>query len=108
MERREFDVVGVCEHGVVTGYVVRHELDGGVIGRHRRAFASSGVLPDSEPLLSAFAALRERRHFFITVFGHAGGIVRRPAEGSGAILAVRLGVSAGDADAARCKGTVSG
>lgn len=77
MEHREFDVVGVREHGVVTGYVARHKLNGGVIGKHRRTFASDDVLPDSEPLLSAFAALRERRHVFITVLGHAGGIVTR-------------------------------
>jgi len=77
MERREFDVVGVREHGVVTGYALCSQLDGEFIGRHHRAFAAGDVLPDSEPLLSAFAALRERRHVFITVLGHVGGIVTR-------------------------------
>ena len=77
MEQREFDVVGVREHGVVTGYAVRSELDGGAVGGHRRAFGSGDVLPDSEPLLSAFAALRDHRHVFITVLGHVGGIVTR-------------------------------
>lgn len=77
MEAREFDVVGVREHGVVTGFLVRDDLEGPTAGEHRRPFSPGLVLPDGEPLLSAFAALRERRHVFITVLGHVGGIVTR-------------------------------
>lgn len=77
MEQREFDVVGVREHGVVTGYAVRAELIGSSIGVHRRVFGPGEAVSDSEPLLAAFAALRERRHVFITVLGHVGGIVTR-------------------------------
>lgn len=77
METREFDVVGVREHGVVTGFLVRDDLEGPTAGEHRRPFSPDLVLPDGEPLLSAFAALRERRHVFITVLGHVGGIVTR-------------------------------
>lgn len=77
MEQREFDVVGVREHGVVTGLALRSELTGGRVGDHRRAFASEDVLPDTDALHSAFAALRDRRHFFVTVLGHVGGIVTR-------------------------------
>ena len=77
MEQQEFDVVGVRERGVVTGYATRSDLEGGAVGRYRRTFAANDILPDSEPLLRAFAALREHRHVFITVFGHVGGIVTR-------------------------------
>jgi hypothetical protein len=77
MERREFDVVGLREHGVVVGYVGRDELKDGPAGNYLRSFAADTVLPDSEPLLSAFAALRERRHVFINVLGQVGGIVTR-------------------------------
>jgi hypothetical protein len=77
MERREFDVVGIREHGLVTGFALRPDLAGGSAGEHRRPFGSGDVLPDSEALQSAFAALRERRHVFITVLGHVGGIVTR-------------------------------
>lgn len=77
MEQREYDVVGVREHGVVTGYVIRSALDSGNIGAHRRPFGQDEVLPDSEPLLAAFAALREHRHLFINVLGHVGGIITR-------------------------------
>ena len=77
MERREYDVVGVRENGVVTGCVMRNDLASGTIGSHLRVFGREEVLPDSEPLLAAFAALRERRHVFINVFGHVGGIITR-------------------------------
>lgn len=77
MQQREFDVVGVREHGVVAGYVVRDELADGIAGAHRRPFAPGEVLPDNEPLLAAFAALREKRHVFINVLGQVGGIVSR-------------------------------
>ena len=77
MESREFDVVGVREGGVVTGFVGHEDLADASVGEGRRAFAAHMVLPDGEPLLSAFTALREKRHVFITVLGHVGGIVTR-------------------------------
>jgi hypothetical protein len=69
--------VGVREQGVVAGYVIRAELTDGTAEAHRRPFGHGDVLPDSEPLLAAFAALCERRHVFINVLGHAGGIITR-------------------------------
>lgn len=77
MEQREYDVVGVRENGVVTGYARRSELVGGTVGAHRQDFTREEVVPDSEPLLAAFESLRERRHVFINVLGHVGGIVTR-------------------------------
>lgn len=77
MESRGFDVVGVRENGVVTGYCVGGDLGAATLGSFRRTFAPADVLPDSEPLLAAFEALRERRHVFVTVLGQVGGIVTR-------------------------------
>lgn len=77
MADRGYDVVGVREHGVVTGFARRTELTTGSIGCHRHPVAPADVLPDSAPLLSAFSALRHNRHVFITVLGHVGGIVSR-------------------------------
>ena len=71
MAQREFDVVGVREHGVVAGYVLRDDLVEGATGKHRRAFVAGEVLPDNDPLLAAFAALGGRRHVFINVLGNA-------------------------------------
>lgn len=77
MQAREFDVVGVREQGVVTGFVIRRDLTGSRLGDHVQPFGVTDVLPDTDPLHSAFAALRERRYFFVTVLGHVGGIVTR-------------------------------
>lgn len=77
MEKREYDVVGVREHGVVAGYAFRTQLREAVLGQHRCPFEPGDALPDIEPLQTAFAALRERRHIFITVLGQVGGIVTR-------------------------------
>lgn len=77
MAQREFDVVGVREHGVVVGYALRDDLVEGLTGQHRRAFVAGEVLPDNDPLLAAFATLGGRRHVFINVLGQVGGIVTR-------------------------------
>lgn len=77
MESRGFDVVGLRESGLVTGFVARDELRNGAAGKYRRAFVASEVLPESEPLLSAFSALKLKRHVFIAVLGQVGGIVTR-------------------------------
>jgi hypothetical protein len=77
MEQREFDVVGIRTRGIVSGYVVRGDLENGELSGAQRSFTAEEVLPDSEPLLAAFAALRERRHVFIRIFGQVGGIVTR-------------------------------
>lgn len=77
MDSRGFDVVGVRDQGVVSGFAARSDLATGVLGDHRRPFVAADVLPESEPLLAAFEALRERRHVFITVFDQVGGIVTR-------------------------------
>ena len=78
MEEKEYDVVGIRTHGVVSGYVRRDELwDTGTLESHGHRFASGDILPDTEPLLSVFAALRTRRHVFVTVLGSVGGIVTR-------------------------------
>src|ERR1035438_7976657 len=58
MDRRGYDVVGMREHGVITGYWVCAELTDSETARaHCHAFSHDEVLPDSEPLLSAFKAL---------------------------------------------------
>lgn len=77
MEARGFDVVGVRENGVVAGYCAGDELGASCLGAFRRSFSTGDVLADSEPLLGAFEALRERRHVFVTVLGQVGGIVTR-------------------------------
>lgn len=77
MESRDFDVVGRREQGVVTGYFVRpagHPPDAPL---EARRFGPGEALADTEPLVTAAAALVDRRYLFVTVLGHVGGIVTR-------------------------------
>ena len=77
MDARGYDVSGLRESGMVTGYVSSTELSTGAAKGYHLAFEACDVLPASEPLLAAFGALRERRHVFITLLGHVDGIVTR-------------------------------
>jgi len=77
MEKREYDVVGVTDHGVVVGYAKRGELKNGIVGECRYKFAQDEVLADSEPLRTAFSVLHSRQQIFISVGGHVTGIITR-------------------------------
>lgn len=77
MDQRGFDVVGLRQNGLVTGYVARESLGNGQAGDYWLPFESSRILPDIEPLLTALTALREHPHVFITLLGHVGGILTR-------------------------------
>ncbi len=77
MEERDYDVVGVRDEGLVSGYVLREELRSGAIGEHRRVLGENTFLRESEPLVAAFQALRTQRYVFVMTLGHIGGIVTR-------------------------------
>lgn len=75
MGQRDYDVAGIRQQGIVTGYVTRDSLDGGTVGENRRTFASDEMALENMPLLKTFEALRGRRHLFIEVDGHVSKIV---------------------------------
>ena len=77
MQQRGFDVVGIRENGVITGYVVRGELKEGCVGLFQHAFSPGQVKLDSDPLFQAFPALEHSRQVFVNVVGHVGGIITR-------------------------------
>jgi len=77
MERRDFDVVGVREQGVIVGYVQRGDLKGGIVRDHQLKFQSGDVCADAESLISVFESLRRRDAIFVTMLGQIGGIVTR-------------------------------
>ena len=77
MTERGFDVVGVREHGLITGYARRLDLQGGLLRDHIITFEKKDLLGEHEPLLAALQKVRERGQAFVTVFGHPGGILTR-------------------------------
>jgi hypothetical protein len=78
MDSRNFDVVGVRENGQVVGYVRRNNLKPGRIRDCLVRFGNGeNPITESDPLVSAIQALRNRSELFVTVLGHVGAIVTK-------------------------------
>lgn len=80
MEEKDYDVVGVREDGLVSGYARKDDLsleDGDQVGVHLVRFKSEDMLSESTPLLNVFEALRNSPRVFILFLGRVGGIVTK-------------------------------
>jgi hypothetical protein len=77
MEAHNFDVVGLRQEGVVVGYVRRMDLKQGSGRDYLCRFCAGDIMPESESLLVAIQALRERDELFVSVLGHVGAIVTK-------------------------------
>lgn len=81
MEQRDFDAVGVRQHGSVTGYVLREGLGGGTVADNMVIFGQAPndglILSDTTPLLDVLQALAATPRAFVSILGQVGGIVTR-------------------------------
>ena len=77
MQERDFDVCGVRQTGLVTGYVEQTALTSGLCGEHARAFATAEVVQPSAPLSAVVRALADSPRLFVKVLGVVGGIVTK-------------------------------
>jgi len=80
MEDRDFDVVGVRDAGVITGYALRDSLrvqSGGIVGDYSQHIAESQVISESDPLLDTLDSMKDSRWVFISFLGNPSGIVTR-------------------------------
>lgn len=80
MEEKDYDVVGVREDGLVSGYAKRGDLsleDGDQVGIHLVRFKPEDMISESTPLLNVFEALRNSPRVFILILGRVGGIVTK-------------------------------
>jgi hypothetical protein len=77
MNRADYDVVGVRQRGLVTGYVHRTALVQGKIGDHLKKFESHEILPGTAPLLEALKVLADSGRVFALSFGKVSGIITR-------------------------------
>jgi hypothetical protein len=76
VERRGFAVVGVREHGLVTGYANAEDLEGArVCGDALRGFEDDEVVAGGAPLDEGLRRLAEKDRIFVTAFGPVAGIV---------------------------------
>lgn len=75
MNRVDYDVVGVRQRGLVTGYLRRTELVQGKIGAYLKEFKSNELLPDTAPLLEALKVQVDFGRVFVLSFGKVSGII---------------------------------
>ena len=77
LERRDFDVVGVREDGVIKGFAKKEDLTSGLMADHVVEFPGTNVLPDWAPLLQVFKVLRQSQRVFVILKDQVWGIVTR-------------------------------
>jgi len=76
MEEKDFDVVGVREEGLVSGYARQTELVAGRCGDHRRVFsAEDDLVAAHADFTVVVASLAINRRCFLTVLDRVGGII---------------------------------
>lgn len=77
MDERDFDIVGVRQHGLINGYAQKAGLRDGILADSIIRFSEHQILDDTATLIEAFGLLRNETHVFVHVFGQIGGIVTR-------------------------------
>lgn len=75
MNERGFDLIGVRQAGVVTGYAPRIELTGGLLGGHRHPFGPDDLVSGSASLSETIRSLHVNGRCFVTVLDRVGAIV---------------------------------
>lgn len=77
MQQNDFDVGGVRQAGLVTGYAEQSALTSGICRDHVRPFAAAEVLQASASLADVVRRLADAPRLFVQVFGVVGGIVTK-------------------------------
>lgn len=75
MEKRNFDVVGVRQEGIVMGYVEKTDLAVATCGNHLRSIDKAMVVSESASLADVMIGLEHSPRIFIRVLGALGGII---------------------------------
>jgi hypothetical protein len=77
MEARNYEVVGIREAGLMTGFVMRDDLASGICRPYMRTLDEAEVFPGETSLADTIQALDRRRFVFLVTLGAVGGIVTR-------------------------------
>ena len=76
MEEKDFDVVGVREDGLVSGYVRQTDLTTGRCGDYRRSFSEEDdLVPAHADFTVVVASLAINERCFVTILDRVGGII---------------------------------
>jgi hypothetical protein len=77
MEEKGYQVAGIRQQGLVTGYVERGDLGDGPCGNFARSFDDVVVLADTAKLTEVVQALNLRPWAFVRMMGVVSGLVSR-------------------------------
>jgi len=73
---REFDLVGIRNHGLISGYARREELLSGRCGDHLHPFnPEDDLIPDTANLIDVVRSLAINRQCFVTILDQPAAIV---------------------------------
>ncbi len=71
------DVVGICQNGIIAGYVEQSDLRIGYCREVMRPIDDANVVADTLPLAALILRLKDQPRLFVLAFGEVGGIVNR-------------------------------
>lgn len=77
MDKRDFDVVGVRQDGVIAGFVAREDLLAGTLDEHVKTFDTADVLDKATSLLAVLQRLVESPRVWLTILGEKQGIITK-------------------------------
>jgi len=76
MREKDFDLVGIRENGLVTGYVRRDELAEGFCRDYLRTFTpADDLVPDTASLTDVVKSLSINKQCFVTILDQVGAII---------------------------------
>ncbi len=79
MELKDFDIIGIRNEGLISGYAVRSELSENLLEKHLLPFAEDELLSEKDPMIELFSKIRASSNstVFVLVFGQVTGIITR-------------------------------
>jgi len=77
MQQREWEVAGVREHGLITGYLRRSDLGEGRCAGFRRSFSRNQVVAADSSLSEVIFVLTRHSTCFVELLGEVSGVIRR-------------------------------
>lgn len=77
MEQKDYDVVGIRQDGLISGYVNKDALSSGRLADYLKCFSPGELVLDTTPIVEVFEKLRQIPRAFVFVFGQVGGIVTK-------------------------------
>ena len=77
MEKKDYDVVGVRDQGLIVGHARRSDVGARTLAECSSPFDPSALIPDSAPLRDALRVLVDAPYLFVLVLDRVWGIVTR-------------------------------